>query len=123
MVEGCAKVVRVSIKNEEEGVMEGSSIFMYLSVIEGLLIVCMLGWEIFWLRKMYQVLWRMPTSQQIEEMVGMIKSDRDSIKTSLLSLVSAFEPLKALIGGGVGGMLSGIFGGKAQGIGSSDKHE
>ena len=98
-----------------------NSVFVYLSVFEGLMICAMLGWEIFWLRKMYQVLWSMPTAKQIEEMVAMIKSDRDSIKTSLLSLVGAFEPLKSLLGGGMG-MLSGIFGGKAQGIGS-DKQD
>lgn len=90
--------------------MESNNVFVYLSMAEGLLIVCMLGWEIFWLRKMYQVLWSMPTASQIEEMVRMIKNDRDSIKTSLTSLVGAFEPLKNMLGGGVGGMLSGIFG-------------
>lgn len=93
-----------------------NSVFVYLSVVEGLLIVCMLGWEIFWLRRMYQVLQCMPTSSQITEMVTMIKSDRDSIKNSLLSLVGAFEPLKSLLGGGVGGMLSGLFS-------SESKHE
>jgi hypothetical protein len=91
--------------------MEGSQIFVYLSVFEGLMICCMLGWEIFWLRKMYQVLQSMPTASQIEEMVAMIKSDRDSIKTSLLSLVGAFEPLKALLGGGITGMLGGLLSG------------
>ena len=101
--------------------METGNFFMYLSAAEGLLICCMLGWEIFWLRKMYQVLWSMPTAKQIAEMVEMIKSDRDSIKTSLLSLVGAFEPLKSLLSGGMGGMLSGIFGGKAQGIGTDHK--
>lgn len=94
--------------------MENASVFMYLSVIEGLLICCMLGWEIFWLRKMYQVLWRMPTSEQIEQMVTMIKSDRDSIKTSLLSLVGAFEPLKNILGNGVGGMLGSLFSGNKE---------
>lgn len=89
--------------------MENGSVFMYLSVVEGLLICCMLGWEIFWLRKMYQVLWSMPTAKQIQQMVDMIQSDRDSIKNSLLSLVNAFEPLKAMFGGG---MLSGLFGGQ-----------
>lgn len=80
-----------------------SNFFMYLSVIEGFMIVCMLGWEIFWLRRMYQVLWRMPTSQQIGEMVDMIKSDRDSIRQSLASLVGAFEPLKSMFNGFLGG--------------------
>jgi len=99
--------------------MENGSIFMYLSVFEGLMICGMLGWEIFWLRKMYQVLWSMPTAKQIEEMVAMIKSDRDSIKTSLLSLVGAFEPLKNILGNGVGGMLSGIFGNKTTVVGDN----
>lgn len=89
----------------------GNSVFMYLSIAEGLMIVCMLGWEIFWLRKMYQVLWSMPTAKQIEEMVAMIKSDRDSIKTSLVSLVGAFEPLKNVFGSLTGGMLGSLFGG------------
>lgn len=91
-----------------------TSWFVYLSVFEGLMICCMLGWEIFWLRRMYQVLQSMPTSNQIEEMVSMIKSDRDSIKTSLHSLVGAFEPLKALLGSGVGSMLSGMFASKKE---------
>jgi hypothetical protein len=90
--------------------MEGNSVFVYLSIIEGALIVCMLGWEIFWLRKMYQVLWRMPTSEQIEEMVNMIRSDRESIKTSLLSLVTAFEPLKTMFGSLTGGIVGSLFG-------------
>lgn len=94
--------------------MENGSFFMYLSVFEGLMICGMLGWEIFWLRKMYQVLWSMPTAKQIEEMVAMIKSDRDSIKTSLLSLVGAFEPLKVILGSGVGGMIGSLFGGESK---------
>ena len=102
--------------------MEGGNFFVYLSMIEGALIVCMLGWEIFWLRKMYQVLWSMPTAKQIGEMVDMIKSDRDSIKTSLLSLVGAFEPLQKMFGNLGGGIVGSLFGGKAQGIGT-DKQE
>jgi len=45
-------------------------------------------------------------------MVSMIKSDRDSIKTSLVSLVSAFEPLKNVFSSLTGGMLGGLFGSK-----------
>jgi len=91
--------------------MENASVFMYLSVIEGLLICCMLGWEIFWLRKMYQVLWSMPTAKQIGEMVEMIKKDRDAIKNSLTGLVDALAPLKNLLNGsGVGGMIGSLFG-------------
>ena len=104
--------------------MEGGNFFIYLSMIEGALIVCMLGWEIFWLRKMYQVLWSMPTAKQIAEMVEMIKSDRDSIKTSLSSLIGAFEPLQKMFGNLTGGIVGSFFGGKAQGIGSGvDKEE
>lgn len=82
--------------------MEQNNFFMYLSAIEGMLIVCMLGWEIFWLRRMYQVLWRMPTSDQIAEMVKMIKDDRDAIRGSLTSLVDAFAPLKNMFVNGFG---------------------
>lgn len=89
-----------------------TSYFVYLSMIEGALICAMLGWEIFWLRKMYQVLWSMPTAAQIEKMVKMIEGDRESIKSSLLALVNAFEPLKNMFGGVAGGMLSGLFGSK-----------
>lgn len=85
-----------------------SDFFKWLSIGEGFMIVCMLGWEIFWLRRMYQVLWCMPTSKQIEEMVSMIKSDRDSIRQSLSSLVVAFEPLKNLFGALVGVGLGGV---------------
>lgn len=97
--------------------MEGTSFFVYLSLAEGLLICCMLGWEIFWLRKMYQVLWRMPTSAQLTEMVDMIKSDRDSIKASLQNLVGAFEPLQRMFGninGGIGSVVGSLFGGSKE---------
>jgi len=86
-----------------------SNFFIYLSMLEGLVIVCMLGWEVFWLRKMYQVLWRMPTSDQIKEMVDMIKDDRESIKTSLMSLTTVFEPLKNVFSMG---SISSLFGGQ-----------
>lgn len=99
--------------------MEGGNFFVYLSMIEGAVIVCMLGWEIFWLRKMYQVLWSMPTAKQIEEMVNIIKSDRESIKTSLLSLVNAFEPLKNLFGSLTGSMIGSLFGGKPTVVGDN----
>ena len=87
-----------------------TNFFMYLSAAEGLLIVCMLAWEIFWLRKMYQVLWRMPTSDQIGKMVEMIQSDRDSIKTSLVGLVETFSPLVKMFGG-LNGLTSLLGGG------------
>lgn len=89
-----------------------SNFFVYLSMLEGVVIVCMLGWEIFWLRKMYQVLWSMPTAKQIEEMVNIIKTDRESIKSSLLALVSAFEPLKTMFGNLTGSVMGGLFSGQ-----------
>jgi hypothetical protein len=95
--------------------MEGNSYFIYLSMIEGLLICAMLGWEIFWLRKMYQVLGKMPTADQLEGMLEMIKSDRDSIKASLVSLVGAFEPLRNMfagLNGGIGSVVGSLFGSK-----------
>lgn len=87
--------------------MEHTSFFMYLSAIEGLLIVCMLGWEIFWLRRMYQVLWNMPTAKQIGEMVEMIRGDRDAIKQAIESLTGAFNPLKSMFSSLTGGLLGG----------------
>jgi hypothetical protein len=100
----------------------GTSYFVYLSMIEGLVICCMLGWEIFWLRKMYQVLWAMPTSAQIEKMVKMIEGDRESIKNSLVALVNAFEPLKNMFGSLTSGMLGSLFGGnKTINVGESKK--
>lgn len=87
--------------------MEHTSFFMYLSAIEGLLIVCMLGWEIFWLRRMYLVLWNMPTAKQIGEMVEMIRGDRDAIKQAIMSLTGAFDPLKHMFSSLTGGLLGG----------------
>jgi len=86
--------------------MENGTVFMYVSVIEGVLIVCMLGWEVFWLRRMYQVLQMMPTSTQINEMVTIIKSDRDAVKSGLTALIGAFEPLQKMFGGLTGGLTS-----------------
>lgn len=103
--------------------MEGGSFFIYLSMIEGLIICCMLGWEIFWLRKMYQVLWSMPTAAQIEKMVKMIESDRESIKSSLLALVNAFEPLKHMFNSLGGGVLSGLFSGQKTTVVGDHKEE
>lgn len=77
--------------------MEGD-FFKYLSIVEGLMICLMLGWEVFWLRKMYQVLWAMPTAKQVQEMVEMIKKDRESIRASLESISNIFEYAKGMIG-------------------------
>jgi hypothetical protein len=96
-------------------------VFVYLSIAEGFMIVCMLAWEIFWLRKMYQVLWKMPTADQLDEMVAMIKSDRDSIKHSLSALVGAFDPLQKVFSSLTGGMLSGLFGGVTTKVEDNEK--
>lgn len=76
-----------------------NNFFMYLSCVEGFMIVMMLGWEIFWLRKMYQVLQAMPTAEQLKKMIQMIKEDRDKIADGFDSIVSAFDPIKNMLGG------------------------
>lgn len=81
-----------------------NSFFVYLSAAEGLMIVCMLGWEIFWLRRMYQVLQNMPTAKQLSDMINMIKEDREAVKNSLMSVVNAFEPIKNVLMNGFGGL-------------------
>lgn len=67
-----------------------STFYMYLSMGEGILICILLSWEIFWLSRMYKVLWNMPTAQQVQEMVEMIKRDRESIKESVVSMSEVF---------------------------------
>jgi hypothetical protein len=57
--------------------------FMYISVVEGVVIAFLLSWEIFWLSRMYKVLWNMPTAKQIQEMLDMIKKDRDAIASAI----------------------------------------
>lgn len=50
--------------------MDTNGGFVYLSVIEGLIICAMLAWEIFWLRRMYQVLHKLVDS--FEPLKGMV---------------------------------------------------
>jgi hypothetical protein len=57
--------------------------FMYVSIVEGVVIAFLLSWEIFWLSRMYKVLWNMPTAKQVQEMVDMIKKDRDTIASAI----------------------------------------
>lgn len=97
-----------------------STFFVYLSCIEGLMIVMMLGWEIFWLRRMYQVLQSMPTAEQFADTVKALKSDRDAIVGALSSIISTFEPIKSLLGGG---MLSSLFGSKMMSGARSDNKQ
>ncbi len=57
------------------------NIYAVVSIVEGFLIVCMLGWEIFWLRRMFQVLWNMPTADQVKQMVELMRSDGQAIRS------------------------------------------
>jgi hypothetical protein len=82
--------------------------FVYLSAVEGFMIVGMLGWEIFWLRRMYQALQSMPTSQQLAQMVEMLKHDRDAIVSALTSIINTFEPIKGLLNGSMLGSLFSV---------------
>lgn len=85
-----------------------SGFFVYLSTIEGLLIVCMLGWEVFWLRRMYQALQNMPTTEQMSSMVKqlgeMVKAVNEG-KSFVEHVVSVFT-------GPFSGMLGGLLGSK-----------
>lgn len=82
--------------------METNSFFVYLSAAEGLMIVCMLGWEIFWLRRMYIILNKMPTAEQLEKMINIIQGDREAIKNAVSGLANVFEPLKSMFGNLIG---------------------
>ena len=57
------------------------NIYAVISIVEGFMIVCMLGWEIFWLRRMFQVLYRMPTAEQVKQMVDIMQRDGQAIRT------------------------------------------
>jgi hypothetical protein len=70
--------------------MENGSVFVYLSIVEGFLICCMLGWEVYWLRRMYKVLQSMPTGEQLAGMIEILKKDRDMVKESLENVVDTF---------------------------------
>lgn len=83
--------------------MENSGgIFVYISIVEGLLICGMLGWEVFWLSRMYKVLSKMPTADQLGQMVDMIAKDRDAVKEGLEQLGMMFKPLAGMFGGLLG---------------------
>lgn len=57
------------------------NIYAVISIVEGFLIVCMLGWEIFWLRRMFKVLYAMPTASQVTQMVEILQKDGQAIRT------------------------------------------
>lgn len=59
--------------------------YAYISIIEGVLIICMLGWEVFWLTRLYKVL--MDMWSIIDENSKAVKAVADSIK-------SVFNPFK-----------------------------
>ncbi len=82
-----------------------SNFYMYLSMGEGVMICILLAWEIFWLSRMYKVLWNMPTAAQVQEMVEMIKKDRESIRESLVNMSEIFTYAKGMIGNIFSGLL------------------
>ena len=71
--------------------------FKYVSIIEGFLIVGMLSWEVYWLRKMYQVLQSMPTAEQLNEMVQMMKKDREAVKETMGTVGEMFKSGKEVL--------------------------
>lgn len=73
------------------------SFFMYVSVIEGIVIAFLLSWEIFWLSRMYKVLWNMPTAQQVQEMVEIIKRDRDTLIQKVQEIVDVVNKDKEVL--------------------------
>jgi hypothetical protein len=81
-----------------------SGFFVYLSTIEGLLIVCMLGWEVFWLRRMYQALQNMPTTDQMGNMVKQLSEMVKSVNEGKRVVENTFNTISALI------PFSGMFG-------------
>jgi hypothetical protein len=44
----------------------------------------------------------MPTAQQLDNMLKMIKDDKEVLITSVKSLIGAFEPLKHMFNGLIG---------------------
>jgi hypothetical protein len=67
--------------------------FMYVSIVEGVVIAFLLSWEIFWLSRMYKVLWNMPTAKQVQEMVDVIKKDRDAIASAISEMGSVVKAI------------------------------
>ncbi len=78
-----------------------SNIFIYISMAEGVMICALLAWEIFWLSRMYKVLYNMPTAEQVDSMVKVIKEDGEKITKvvgSIGELVNGFKLLAGLAG-------------------------
>ena len=67
----------------------GSNFFMYLSAIEGLMIICMLAWEIFWLRRMYQAIF--------------------NLNNTFMEFMKTMEVLKGSVVDKFSGLLGGLF--------------
>ena len=60
--------------------------YIYLVMLEGVVIVSMLGWEIFWLRKMYQALQSLPAREQVAGLAEGFKKNSDEVKVMLSSI-------------------------------------
>jgi translation initiation factor 2 beta subunit (eIF-2beta)/eIF-5 len=66
-------------------------------MIEGVIIAFLLSWEIFWLSRMYKVLWNMPTAKQVQEMVEIIKRDRDTLIQKVQEIVDIVNEDKEIL--------------------------
>jgi len=60
--------------------------YVYLIILEGIVIVSMLGWEIFWLRKMWQALQSLPAKEQVASLAEGFKKNSDEVKVMLSSI-------------------------------------
>jgi flagellar motor component MotA len=69
----------------------------------------MLGWEVFWLRRMYQALQNMPTTDQMSSMVKQLSEMVKSINEGKRVVEQTFTTISSLIP--FSGMLGGLLGG------------
>jgi len=71
--------------------------YVYLVILEGIVIVSMLGWEIFWLRKMYMALQSLPGKEQVAGLAEGFKKNSDEVKEMLRSISSLAELAKVFL--------------------------
>jgi len=79
------------------------SVSVWFLIGEGLVIVTLLCWEIFWLSRMYYALMNMPSTDQIKEMVTIMKEDGEAIRTAIGSISSLAKSLAGFVGIKLGG--------------------
>lgn len=73
--------------------------YVYLSISEGIVIAGLLSWEIFWLSRMYKVLYAMPTAEQLKQMVEIMQKDGEAIRKVVNSIDSLVSSVTGVIGG------------------------